>query len=238
MDDLRSGRYCVILRQSGPGGMLSADDEAFRVRHQAEHLPGRVADASDVSDGAVGVVTGVILQSNLPLFIELGQDATITCDESSFAMRDGEFKIRQALRPDTAGVVWHAEFHPAVDESAGVIVCQCAALLAQCFGGDGREQPHLDQHLKAVADAEDKRAVVDGLAESFEQVAFHAVGEDAAGRNVIPITEPAGQRDNVSQEQPIRLAYQGIDMDQLRRTACLLEGEGQLTVAIRASGSD
>ena len=59
------------------------------------------------------------------------------------------------------------------------------------------EQAALDEHLKAVADAEDQLAGVAKRGERVGQVMPQLVAEDAARGQVVAVAEPAGEAEDL-----------------------------------------
>ena len=59
------------------------------------------------------------------------------------------------------------------------------------------EQPGLEQHLEAVADAEDQLLGVAELAEGVAEEVRELVGEDLAGGDVVAVGEAAGDDEDL-----------------------------------------
>ena len=154
-----------------PSGVLDGINEALRVGHQAEDQAGRVADAGDVVGAAVGVVgdwppagraVGFWRRRARPgRCPKRLPDGVVGGDELPFAVGDRAVRARsQRLLVQMHLPRRRGEVDPAVDEPAAVVVGEGAGLPGPAGEGAG-EQFGFDQHLEAVADADDRLAGVD-----------------------------------------------------------------------------
>jgi hypothetical protein len=81
-----------------PSGMLGGVDVALGVRHEAEDKAGGVADAGNIVDAAVGVLTRVN-QRDLLLGPERGAHVLAHRNELSFAVGDRQLNCPNAPSP-------------------------------------------------------------------------------------------------------------------------------------------
>ena len=100
-----------------------------------------------------------------------------------------------------------------------------------------QQHARLDQHLKAVADAQDQLAGGLELGQRVGQVVLDLVAQDPAGRHVVAVAEPAGHAEDLEPVEQRRVLQQPVDVQQLGLAAGLLEGEGGFLVAVGARGT-
>src|SRR5690606_17918666 len=130
---------------------------------------------------------------------------------------------------------------PAIDEAAGGVVRERGSLRFVGAGvgrGGIGQQTELDQDLKAVADADDGRASRDGAVDGAIEAMAQAIGEDAAGSDVVAEAEAAGEADEVSFVDDGRLIDELVEVDGAGGSASELEGMLEFAVAVGASGTD
>ena len=127
-----------------------------------------------------------------------------------------------------------AEVDPAVDESArgvpgerGALPCRVVAV----------EQAALDEHLEAVADAEDQLAGVAERGERVGQVMAELVGEDAARGHVVAVAEPAGDAEDLVLVGELRASSQRLRWT-MSAAPPALEGERGFAVAVGAGSTE
>jgi hypothetical protein len=97
-----------------------------------------------------------------------------------------------------------------------------------------QQQVGFQEHLKAIANAEDQLLIVAKLAERLGHMMQHGVAQYAACGNVIAIAKTAGYAENLILVDQLRLLEQSIDMYPIGRSSGLLEGEGGLLVTVSA----
>src|SRR5207248_752698 len=132
-----------------------------------------------------------------PILIpESRSDRLVRGNEFAFAVRHRKLqRFIESFRPDALSAGGFQR-NPAVDESARVVVGERAGLAASSRDGAG-QKVSLDQHLKAVADSDDRLARVDEVANRVAQVMHDLVGEDATCGDVVAVTESAGDGENL-----------------------------------------
>ncbi len=64
----------------------------LRMRHQPEHVPGGVADAGDVVDGAVRVLAGRVPEDDLSVRLELAEQI-LACEPAALTVFDGDRQL-------------------------------------------------------------------------------------------------------------------------------------------------
>ena len=142
--------------------MLRRLDEPLGIGHQPENPAGRVADAGHFAGRAVGVrrppgrVVG-IPQHQLTGRVEGVEGLFVAGCEPALGMRYRQFEPVESLEKHAASSL-RLKLHPAVDEPAAGVVGQ------RCPGPAGsigpQQQARLQQHLKAVADAENQSTAI------------------------------------------------------------------------------
>ena len=161
------------------------------MRHQAGHVALFIADAGDVLQRAVGIrgvgqvsVRIAVLPEDLVVGLEL-RERFFVGKIAAFAVGDGHAenfarrnlaRERRIVRGGLEENIFAVELQIAVaDERAG-------------------QQAGFGEHLKAVADAEDKAAVVGEL---FHGLHHGAEPRDRAAAQIIAVAEAAGHDDTI-----------------------------------------
>ena len=139
-----------------------------------------------------------------------GEPSVIGADEFTFAVRDREFHRIDAGRPD-AFVRARCDMHPAAEEPAAIVVGQCAALASHSPDTAG-QQIRFDEHLKSVADPQDRLAGRDELVERLGEAMGDSIGENAAGGDVVAVAESAGNREQLVIVQRLAVFQKAIQM--------------------------
>jgi hypothetical protein len=108
---------------------------------------------------------------------------------------DRQFDLAQSRGPN-AFVADGPQLDPLANEPPAIVVRERRRLthLAADVAG---QQVGLDQHLKAVANADHRLLGVDELAQRLAQVVGDLVGEDLASGNVVAVAEPAGDGEDL-----------------------------------------
>ena len=75
-----------------------------------------------------------------------------------------------------------------------------------------RQQPRLDQNLKAIANAEDAAAAFDEFAERFDQVEQNALPQNLPRGDIVAVAEPAGDGNDLHVVDARWIFCQSIDM--------------------------
>ena len=177
----------IAFGAAGPVRMLRRIDEPLGVRHQAEHAAGRVADAGDVVDRAVGIVgvgdgglTGLRLSRASRLASGLYLSTNCPCarsDSSTCSSRGTNLPSPCATGSSIASMP--ARKTHLLSRRRHASRTQRSSNLPRVVPrerrrGPGRvvrqQQLGLEQNLKAVADAEDQLAGVAELVERVGQV--------------------------------------------------------------------
>src|SRR5262249_48750363 len=144
----------------GPTGMLRGQDMAFGVRHQAEDSASDVTDAGHVALGAIrvgrvgaGLVAGVyVAQNDLPGLLQALEDPRLPAKEATFSVGYRQVKTLVALEEGTARGR-RAKVNPAVLELPGDVAGQRGQ---RSVVVGLQKKSRLEQHLKAVANAQDQ----------------------------------------------------------------------------------
>ena len=151
----------------GPGQRV---DRVLGVRHQPEHVAGRVADPGDVADRAVGVVALGVAVGDLAACLEL---------------------VEQRLRRVVAAfAVLHRDREPgavALVDQLGLAADEAQLGVAQQRPG---QQPRLAEDLEAVADPQHRPARGGELRHRLHR---RREAGDRAGPQVVAVGEAAGE---------------------------------------------
>ena len=229
---------------AGPRRVLRGVDEPLGMRHQTEHAAGRVANAGDVGDGAVGIVGighGLLMQQRVDLRLRIAARVgrcRATPDRRWFVAgtnRPSPWATGSSISvmPERKTHLLPAtrEANPAIFEFAGVVAGERGG---GAGGVAGEQQVGLDQDLEAVADAEDQLAGVAERLQCVGQMMADLVAEDAAGGDVVAVAEAAGEAEDLEVGEFLRSFENAVDVEPLRRAAGQLEGVRSLFVAIGA----
>src|SRR5262245_3319969 len=101
----------------------------------------------------------------------------------------------------------------------------------------GNDQPRLEQHLKAVADAENQPFPVAKFAQLLAEEMLELIGENLAGRHVVAIRESAGYDEDLIALQQLWVFAQAVDVETFGQPAGLCKRELRFFVAIGAGGT-
>src|SRR5688572_2468219 len=222
--------------------MLPGSHVALGMRHEPEHAAGRIADAGDVTVGAVGIgriarlsaAALRVYERDLAPLEEPRPARLVLHDEAALAVsdRDGETLARDEPRARRlAGL----ERHPA----AFVVIRRVGverdrALVRRAVG---LEHPGLDEHLEAVAHAEREPAARGVLGEALAELASRLHAPHAAGGHVVAVAESAGEDEDRAVVEARLLARQDVETHELGPRAGELEGMRRLVLAVRAGGA-
>ena len=122
---------------------------------------------------------------------------------------------------------------PSVRETSGVISRERAGLAG--FAGQGAgQQVCFDQHLKAIADADDRLAGRDEIEQTLTQMMGNLIGENSPGGDVVAVAESARDGEGLVILQLGGRFEQSIDVQAFSGEAGGLEGEGGFAIAIGA----
>ena len=99
------------------------------------------------------------------------------------------------------------------------------------------EQIGFHQHLKAIADSDDRLAGGDEIVKCIVQMMCDLIGEDSPGRDVVAVTESAGDGEELKIFEQFRIGQQAIHMNRFGRCTGQLKCVGGFAVTIRAGGS-
>src|SRR6266545_1680102 len=184
-------------------------DAVLRVRHQADHVAGLVADAGDVAVGAVRVAVDVA-RDHPALALEQVQRVLVRDETAVLVLQhDGDLLAGVVRVGPGGGVVLDPEPLVLADELAVVVLDQRAG-----------QQVRLAQHLEAVADAEHREAA----ASAVDDLLHHRrEPRDRTRAQVVAVREPARQHHRVD---PVQV---GVAMPQRDR---LGTGDGCRTTGV------
>ena len=226
---------------AGEERMVERVCDAFGMRHETEDAAGDVADAGDGFGGAVGV--GIdILECDLVVGFEGGEDFRRASDESPFAVSDGQIERWAVFRNPFAEPGDWLDASPAVFEFSGGVVGQRGGVP---IGGvelrnRAGEQAGLDEDLEAVADADDEFAVVDELLERGFEMVDELVGEYFSGGDVVAVGESAGEGEDLVLLKGGWVGEQGVDVEGIDGNviaASKFESVSEFAVAVGAGGA-
>ena len=221
--------------------MLGGQDVAFRMRHQAQHVARNVAQPGQVLLRAVRIdrkrpglpVVVHVAQHDLPGLVEPIKDPFLPAHEVAFAVSHGQ--LQQIVPLEKRAFAGPGlEGDPAILELAVLVGgqrCQRALFVRQ------QNQPGLEQHLKAVAHAEDQLFLIAEGPQHVPQEMRQLAGEDLARGHVVAIGEAARDDEDLKIMQEPGIFPQTIDVDALRQPARQFEGELRFDVAIGTGGT-
>lgn len=229
---------CALFRRfaAGPLWVLRGVDEALGMRHEAEHASRAVADAGHVALGAVRIADSrvrVVPQHELLRRFEAIERGPIPAAELPLSVRDGQLEAVDVVEKNALPASG-AKAHPAALEPARLVPRERGALP---FCIVAVEQPALDEHLKAVADAEDQLAGVAKRGERIGEMVLELVAVNAPGRKIVAVAEPARQAEDLVVVSEPRRLEPTIEMHDLSRGAGALERIGAFRVAIRTGST-
>ena len=98
---------------------------------------------------------------------------------------------------------------------------------------DTRQQTHVDQCLKPIADAYDQVAPLNERMNLAADVGAHAQGLDHAGAVVVSPAESSAKGHNLEIFQGHRSINQGINVDAVGHAPCQLEAVGGFMIAVQ-----
>src|SRR5205823_14680392 len=107
-------------------------------------------------------------------------------------MSDGQFQRLQIRRPDAMAFA-RLQANPAIDESPAIIAGE-RCRLPNTTSDRAWQQIGLDQHLKAIADPDDRLAGAQKFIKRLAQVMHDLIGKDFSRGDVIAITEATRDR--------------------------------------------
>ena len=209
----------AIFRAIGPIGIVvvRAEEEAFRVGHEAEDAAGFVLEAGDAEGGTIHIV-GVLERDEA--FGEVFLGFAFRGDEASFGVGDGEFEVWGHFREERIVRGGDFEFDPAALESTAGIIDE----------GTGGEDADSGEDLEAVADAEDIATRADERFDGIAEAAFRDELGDAACHDVIAVGKAAAEDGELGCLEVVAGdlgdGYDG------RGKACGFEGAGGFGVAV------
>ena len=223
--------------------MLKWRNVTLGVRHQPENQSRGIANACDVIDAPVGVIGELTVggrtirsgvnERNLIVVPKLLPHAVIYRHELAFPMSDRQFHRSQPCRPDALGRS-AGQVNPSIDESAAVVIGQGARHPA-ASRDVARQQVRLHQHLKSVADPDDRLSRRDELGQGIAKMVGQLVRQDLARGDVIAVAEPAGDRQNLRLLEALRRVDQRLQVQRNALSAGQLKCMGGLDIAIGPS---
>ena len=174
------------------------------------------------------------MQYDLPRLGEPLEDPLLAADKRAFAVSDRQLQPIDVLEPNS---IPRRRGH--VDPAVLDGLCSSSrergqrALLVR-----RDQQAGFEDHLEAIADAEDQLLLVAERANFVGEEGHQLVCEDLAGRDVVAVTEPAGDAENlVIVEARSAFSAQAIDVDKLGLGALALKSELRFAIAVGARGS-
>ena len=229
-----------VSGQSRPERVIRQVDVALGVGHQAQDPARLVGQAGDVVFAAVGV-DGVrarfsvridVAQGDAPLRFQLGKRGGVARHDLSLGMRDGRVQPGRGVKK-RAVIGLDLQVHPTVLEAGRVVERDGDGR----FAGVGLEQAAFGQDLKSVADAEHEMAAVNEPPQHVAEMMAELVGQDLAGRDVVAVGEPTGNREHLIVVERRRPLEQPGDVKTIGSGAHQLPGTDRLEIAVGPGGT-
>jgi len=151
-------------------------------------------------------------------------------------MRDRQFELFNTIGPDTLFRP-PSEPDPPISKTPAIVIRERASLprLPAQFA---REQIGLHQNLKPVADADDRFLRFDKFRKHIRQVMPNLIGKNPPRGDVIPVTKPPRNRQELVLAQERRLLQNLIHMQKPRHSPSQFKSMSSFSVTINASGSE
>lgn len=207
--------------ESGPLGVLSGEEEAFGVGHEAEDASGCIGKPGDIGERAVGIfgfgeeidaggvaggcsesggVRRPVAEGDLAIFAQFVEYGGVLDSDSAFGMRDGNVKFVHTSKED-AVVGGYFEADPAVSVATVAIPCESQSGFERRWGRgidtSAGEQAGFENGLEAVANSEYESIAAEEIADAVVELSAELAGEDHAGAEVVTVAESAGDAENL-----------------------------------------
>lgn len=245
---------------ASPARVLRPIDEAFWMRHEAEHAARFVADAGKVALGPVGIggvgnggddgwewgmgngewgmFSGIrswcVADYELAIVGHTVEGCVVASDEFAFAVGHGEFHLLDALEEHApAGV--NGESDPAGFEVAGIVERERGG---GAVGVGGSQKVRLQQHLESVANTDYELARFTECSKSFREVMLDLVAEDAPGGDVVAVAETARDAEYLEIGEALRLFQHVVDVPAFGGAAGQFKGVSGFDIAVGARSSE
>src|SRR6266404_851440 len=119
--------------------------------------------------------------------------------------------------------------HPAIDESAAVIVGKCGGP-SRLAGDRAGKQIGLNEDLKAVADSDYGFARIDKSSQRISQVATELAGEYSPGGDVVAVGKTAGDGEDLKFVEDARVLQHALNMQGPRLSSRQFKSIGRFLV--------
>ena len=222
--------------------MLGGQDVPLRMRHQAKHPPGGIANSGDVPDGSVRIpwiggpcaVLVHVSKDHLAVALQLRQHVLVRGDKLSLRMRHGKIqRFLDAFHEHTPCVFLFFEINPPVLEFPRVVERQGAALFGCVFVPSG-QNARLDQYLKAVADPDDQFSLLHKPGDVLREFVLQLIGQNFSGAHVVPVRKSSGDRQNLKLRERLLFPHQLVDVNPRNLGSRRFERIHGLRVAVRS----
>ena len=221
--------------------MLCTQDVSFGVGHQSQHAARGVTEACNVAlriVRIVGICGRLTVRSNvsehgLLRLRKALKNPFLSANEFPFAVRHGHVHPRQTLEKDAVTRL-DEQIDPAVFEFSTAVVRE---------GGEWailvgwKYETGFQKNLEAVADSENQFFVIAEFANGIGEKVLQFHGEHFPGRDIVTVTESAGDDENFKLTQQLRRLAESIDVKAFGLGACRFEGECGFAIAIRAGSA-
>ena len=194
-EELQASTF-FLFWQAGPLRVLRRVDKSLGVWHQAEDAARLVAHAGNVAERAVGIVVvglAAVAEDQLARLFQFFESRFIASNKLSFGMGDWQQEIFAAGKEGALFVVG-ARLDPTSQVAARVVP---GKRRGWAVGIIGVEQSRLDEHLEAVADAEQELACFAELLHHVGQMVTDLVGKNTTSGDVVAETESAGDAEDL-----------------------------------------
>ena len=224
---------------SGEGGVLKGIEKTLRMGHQPQHASGLITDASHICLRPVGIARRAgsirsIPQHKLARRLKPGKRCWRTSTEAAFGMGHRQLEPAKSFQKHALRRTHH-QLHPAVDEASRPVGRKSGQRAGR---GLMQQQGGLQEHLKAIADAEDQAAAV---AKAFQRIGEERAqlqGEDPAAGNIVAIRKPARNAEDLILLQQGWFGGQRCDMHPSGDRSGPLECKRCLVVTVGAWGPE
>ena len=229
------------------------------MRHEAEDSSRRITQPGDVGGGTVGIpgvtlVGGMrfrtangsvrvcrwprgVFEGNLASLAPLVDDRVVPHNDPAFRMSDWQVDLVDAAQED---VIRRGDsaMNPARGVLAVVVPGQCGICRSLLLGIVPTASPHwqdagFEQSLKPVADAENQFVRREKLLNRVSEMSSQLAGEDDTRSDVVTITEPAGDTENLVLVEQLGLFDQPEEVDASGMASTQIKGVRGLPIAVR-----
>src|SRR5262249_22291653 len=142
------------------------------------------------------VISAPIDQRHLLVFPQRGAHRLVGGNEFALAMGNGQLQGPKPGRPNAMARPW-LQVHPSIDGSSGIVRRRCRRLSARVAADRTGQQIGLHKYLESIADANDRLAALEKLADRLAQVMGDLIGKYATRGDVVAVAEASGDRENL-----------------------------------------